>query len=82
MEGADGIVTALQTKCIPTRLIEFLRSQRPGTTDLSARNREIEVIAYLNGDWDVAMEAVQLQPPHSGSQSQLESHSLLVSQLQ
>lgn len=39
-------------------VIEFLQSQRPGKHDLAARNREIETIAYLSGDWENAMQAI------------------------
>ena len=39
-------------------IIDFLKNQRPDKHDEVARNREIETIAYLAGDWPAAMQAI------------------------
>lgn len=58
IEAADKLVANFVRLHNPFPAIEFLRSQRPGTRDLAARNREIETLAYLAGDWDTALSAI------------------------
>ncbi len=57
-EAAGRLVANFVRLHNPYPSIEFLQAQRPGTCDLAARNREIETLAYLAGDWDAAMDAI------------------------
>lgn len=58
VEAADKLVGNFVRLHNPYPPTEFLQAQRPGTRDLAARNREIETLAYLAGDFDTALAAI------------------------
>jgi tetratricopeptide (TPR) repeat protein len=56
--GAGAVIESLANRVDATPLIAFLLSQRPETADTVARNREIAMVSYLQGDLVTAGQAV------------------------
>lgn len=55
---ADKLIEQFSTRHDTAPLVAFLSDQRAGSHDLVARNREIETLAYLGGDYETATSAV------------------------
>lgn len=59
IERADKIIEQFHVRHDTASMVSFLSDQRPRTHDLVARNREIETLAYLNGDYETAASAIR-----------------------
>ena len=55
---ADRLIEQFDLLHETRQIVTFLSSQRPGTHDLVARNREIETVAYLGADNETAMNSI------------------------
>jgi tetratricopeptide (TPR) repeat protein len=58
VHGAAEILESLAKQSDASRLIPLLLAQRPQTIDTVARNREIAILSYLQGDFPMATSAV------------------------
>jgi len=56
--AGDQLLTQFARRSNVEPIIEYLKGLRPDKHDEVARNREIETIAYLSGDWQNAMVAI------------------------
>ncbi len=58
VEKADKLIAQFDVRHEPAPLVTFLAGERTKAHDLVARNREIETLAYLGGDYLTAMDAI------------------------
>lgn len=58
VENADKLIQQFDLRHESSAMVGFLEGDREGAHDLVSRNREIETLAYLDGDYNTAMDAV------------------------